>query len=248
MKRTSRTPCKLPDSLHHRLNAYVLTASAAGVSLLALADPAQARIVYTPGDVTFGGGYDRGSYQLDLNHDGITDFTFGFGPITSNGFRSGSVLGVGPAASNAVEGGAGAASWASCLQSGALIGPKQSFVSGGGLMAYTKSGRSDRGYWPYRSPGYLGLRFNIHGQTHYGWARLSVLQGNRNFKTALEGYAYETIPNKPIIAGKKRGADDAQPAHASLGAPQVASLGRLAQGASGLTAWPRKELAGSSTK
>ena len=55
MKRTSRIPRQLSDSLHHRLNAYALAAGAAGVSLLALAGPAQARIVYTPGHVTFGG-------------------------------------------------------------------------------------------------------------------------------------------------------------------------------------------------
>ena len=44
------------------------------VSLFAaLAIPAQARIVYTPVNVNLP---TNGYYAIDLNHDGITDFTF----------------------------------------------------------------------------------------------------------------------------------------------------------------------------
>ena len=39
----------------------------------ALAIPAQARVVYTPVNVNLP---TNGSYPIDLNHDGITDFTF----------------------------------------------------------------------------------------------------------------------------------------------------------------------------
>ena len=39
----------------------------------ALAMPVQARIVYTPVNVNLP---TNGSYPIDLNHDGITDFTF----------------------------------------------------------------------------------------------------------------------------------------------------------------------------
>ncbi len=42
-----RIPSKLSDSLHQRLNSYALAASAAGVGLLALVQPAQAKIIYT---------------------------------------------------------------------------------------------------------------------------------------------------------------------------------------------------------
>ena len=136
MKRTSRTPCKLSDLLHHRLNAYALAASAAGVSLLALADPAQAKIVYTPAGVTFGGtpcgsGSDVGNYSLDLNHDGIADFEFGWSGSGGSGCSSGrNDLVVQPTGSNGV---AGSSNWAFRLRGGTLIGPQQSFS--GGLMA-----------------------------------------------------------------------------------------------------------------
>jgi hypothetical protein len=51
---------------------YTLAASAAGVSLLALVHPAEAKAVYTKVHQVIG---PDGSYKLDLNHDGITDFT-----------------------------------------------------------------------------------------------------------------------------------------------------------------------------
>ena len=43
-----KTPSKLSDSVHHQLSLYALAASAAGVGVLALAQPADAKIVYTP--------------------------------------------------------------------------------------------------------------------------------------------------------------------------------------------------------
>src|SRR5579863_10427884 len=72
MKRSPRprTTANLSDSIHHRLNMYALAASAAGVGVLALAQPIEAKIVYTPADVKI--GYIP--YNLDLNHDGVVDF------------------------------------------------------------------------------------------------------------------------------------------------------------------------------
>jgi hypothetical protein len=54
---------------------------------------------------------------------------------------------------------------------------------------------------------YLGLRFAINGKVHYGWARLTVSVSNGIYAT-LTGYAYETIPNKSIIAGATKGPDN----------------------------------------
>src|SRR5580692_51789 len=56
----------------HRLKMYELAASAAGVGLLALAQPAEARIVYTKTHLVIAGA-ER--YNLDLNRDKITDFS-----------------------------------------------------------------------------------------------------------------------------------------------------------------------------
>ena len=59
-------------------------------------------------------------------------------------------------------------------------------------------------YCPYGWEGkvdkYLGLRFQINGQTHYGWARLDVLS---TFKWTIKDYAYNAIHDQPILAGQK---------------------------------------------
>jgi hypothetical protein len=71
MPRSRKTRTNLTASTNHRLNSYALAAGAAGVSLLALAQPADAEVVYTPANVTVS---RNGSYKLDLNNDGIVDF------------------------------------------------------------------------------------------------------------------------------------------------------------------------------
>jgi len=75
------------------------------------------------------------------------------------------------------------------------------------------------------------VTFRIKGQIHYGWARLNVqVQLPLTITATLTGYAYETVPNKPIIAGKIKGPD-----------VEPASLGRLAQGSARLAPGRRKE-------
>jgi len=94
--------------------------------------------------------------------------------------------------------------------------------------------------------GYLGLRFFIKGKLHYGWARCTVRTETTGVTAIVRGFAYETIPNKDIIAGKTHDADDhaeqLSPASFAVPAPKSASLGALAMGASGLSIWRRKNL------
>src|SRR5215471_11633401 len=74
MKRSSqpRVAAELSKSLNHQLNTYALAASAAGVGLLPLVSPAEAKIVYTPAHVKVFWGVQP--VPMDLNHDGIVDF------------------------------------------------------------------------------------------------------------------------------------------------------------------------------
>jgi hypothetical protein len=109
------------------------------------------------------------------------------------------------------------------------------------------------GPWNNVKNRYLGLRFISEGKTHFGWARLneSCNPENSRITAVLTGYAYETIPNKAIIAGKTKGPDEVsnveQPNPASLTAPtpEQATLGLLAMGAPGLSIWRREELTSS---
>ena len=61
----------LTKGLDKGLFVYAAAASAAGVGALALAQPAEAKIVYTPASVQFTRNL---TVNLDLNQDGITDF------------------------------------------------------------------------------------------------------------------------------------------------------------------------------
>ena len=92
------------------------------------------------------------------------------------------------------------------------------------------SGSFYSGLWWNVRNRYLGLQFKIKGKIHYGWARMNVKVKEHKVIAALTGYAYETIPNKPIIAGKTHGTDEVK----------EASLGSLAAGSTGLRTWRQK--------
>jgi hypothetical protein len=246
--RVSRTPSILPATVHHQLNMYTLAASAAGVSLLALAQTAEAKIVYTKTNQVIG---KNGVYELDLNRDGNIDFL-----IRQHGYSNSSsgVYGLYAqnALGNAVQGSANSMfKLASALPRGAQIGPGQNFVSShsrGEIMVRVLNSFTHSnvvGKWVNVQNRYLGLKFDISGKTHYGWARLTVQRVGRLHITAtLTGYAYETIADSGLRAGQMHGDASSTDttagekvfgheamASASIGAGQGGSLGKLALGA-----------------
>ncbi len=54
--------------------------------------------------------------------------------------------------------------------------------------------------WKDNGESYLGLKFDINGKQHYGWARLDVTSA---FQWVIKDYAYNATPNSPILAGQK---------------------------------------------
>jgi hypothetical protein len=246
MKRNSRPPAALPESIHRQLSKYAIAASAAGVGMIALTQAAEARIVYTPANIKI--VENGGLISFDLNHDGIPDF--GLSNIyTHSSYQASGFLKVVQAQSaNEV--------WdvtskgflcAAALPKNARVGPKGHFrkdPTAGLAMAFSNFEGTYFGPWRKVKQAYLGLKFVIKGKTHFGWARL---KGNFNsfpYTATLTGYAYETIAGKAIIAGATSGRDDAEPT-ASLNTPhpEPATLGALALGTPGLSIWRRKELA-----
>jgi hypothetical protein len=241
-----RTPSDLSESVHHRLNMYASAASAAGVSLLALTRRAEARIVYTPSHVRIS---QNSTVPLDLNHDGINDFSF------SNFYAGWTNSGVGALL---LKGAQGNGFWAStssaaALPAGVSIGPKGPFRGYGAManMFQTAGSFQSWGPWVNVKRRYLGLKFLIKGTTHFGWARLNVTNGHGGFSGTITGYAYESIPNKPIITGKTKEPDEgtgvdrqSNPAALSMPTPKPATLGALAMGAPGLSIWRKKEVVG----
>src|SRR6202140_1775245 len=92
---------------------------------------------------------------------------------------------------------------------------------------------------------YVGIKFQIKGRFHFGWARIPVTTQARSFTATLTGYAYETVPGKGIVAGKTRGPEqiEAESDSATLRTlfREQATLGMLVLGEGGLSFWRREE-------
>jgi hypothetical protein len=261
----SRKTNNISDSLNRQLIAYAQAAAAAGVSVMALTAASDAEVVYTETHQVTQSGFPL---YIDLNHDGIKDFllraTYYAG---SSGFEIG--LDASGIAGNRVSGrrfrssGGYFFSAAYALPAGAQVGPNANFPVPFPFMAVEHFGRigseySDLGPWAGNGKGvknrYLGLKFVVHGEVHYGWARLSVTLGHQrqvdDVVGTLTGYAYETIPDKAIVAGRITGPDvieeRQETAEFTPPAPLVepdrgrATLGLLAKGALALDLWRRE--------
>lgn len=245
-----RTPNRqLNGALEKRVVGYALAAAASGATVLALAPPSEAEVVYTPANqnIVIDG-------VLDLNNDGIVDFTFrGF--YTSDHStcavdRFFFLYVVPSTPSNAIRGGG------SALPSSILVGRNpQKFNQGAqGFMVGWEFGKNictggteSRILGPFANTAdrYLGLQFSISGETHYGWARFNVTDAGRSVSAIMTGYAYETTPGAPIFTGNEFGNElrespkprpQAADRHV-IPTASPATLGRLAQGAQGLAAW-----------
>jgi hypothetical protein len=231
-----RTKAELSKSLNHQLNTYALAAGAAGVGLLALALPAEAKIIYTPAHANM-----VPPLPVDLNHDGIVDFYVnsffdsGEHGLSACQYRltdvSGSIFCSSSRGTNAIRTSVdskgrkfGAAlRYGEKIEHGEQFGKSKVMLGG----VWTDNGSATRWYGPWLNGGkgvkhrYLGLKFKIKGRFHFGWARLTVKTTQNDFTATLTGYAYETIPDKGIIAGQTKGPDVEE---------QPATLGRLALG------------------
>jgi len=265
----SSGPCKttatLPESVRRHLNRLAIVMSLTAVGLFALASPADAKIVYTAVNITIGA---NSSYNLDVNNDGITDFTISTslqkrpyycGDEPTWLFRAS--VDETPASGDGAEGSPPAA-----LSKGEQIGPDQSYYVGQGTLSYYYNSwgpppRCDMinnysGDWT-QSAHYLGLALQINGETYYGWAHLKVDVKYATASFTLTGYAYENTPGMPINAGQKTDTEDESAlspgsANASDSSPclslnnpaQAASLGKLTLGAPEVPLLRRREPAG----
>ena len=239
----------LSKSIDQRMKVYSAVAVAAGVSVLALGQSAQGEVVITRKTIPIPTSNfffpPPTPVLISLNNNSINDFSFSLYSFAYHSFDVS--LTVRP-----LEGGAVVATpngkggfYASALARGAKIGPSAHFSSKGaadveaarGFDASSNYSRKLYGNWGGNPANrYLGVRFLINGQTHYGWVRLTVTTEPRGFSAEITAYAYETTPNKRILAGlsETSAAGMLPPQEIQKAQP---SLGMLALGTDGLSLW-----------
>jgi hypothetical protein len=232
---------KLLLSLEQGLKAYAFAASAAGVGVLALAQPAEAKIVYIKAHSVIGPNgdlwFNMVNGQTDLIFDAAWSVTTGAygGHVWVNPRSSGNFLGHSDSKGfwNAVALPAGYSVGGHDNANHFNVSNLSGFMAGFECGSVSKK-CSSGGDWFDVKNRYLGVEFRINGKLHFGWARLNLSCNRRSGCTALlTGFAHETIANKPIITGKTKGPD--------VITIQPGSLGHLSHGASAIPAWRWKD-------
>jgi len=196
-----------------------------------------------------------------MNNDGIADFAFSNFSYVSHGLGAVDLKISPDQTGNAVVGvllSGQKRVTAAALAAGVLVGPGANFQSSpqGLYMAGVFIGSTnvlDSGSWLTVETAYLGLKFVINGEVHYGWARIKLVAPGSFSTASIYGYAYETVANQAIVTGQTSGAaKKGQEATAAFPAAPGAtiddraqSLGVLALGAAGTAVW-RSEPTGES--
>jgi hypothetical protein len=225
---------ELNPKLDRHLMAYATAAGAAGVAILAFAQPSHAEIVYTPADIRI--VQDGPLVPLDLTNDGTADFSFfnfatqSIGSTTARGgldFENELQVRVALASNRVVAAESKGHLCAAALPYGTKVGPSSPFQPGASILLMAFSDQVVEHHerfcpWLGSHRDYLGLKFSISGETHFGWARLRV---NGFSRVVITGYAYESVANTPIITGKTSGTNEVSGLEGTAG-----TLGALAQG------------------
>ncbi len=179
---------------------------------------ANSQVVYTDVNPDYSGSLGS-SYAIDFDNDGIDDIILnnsGGGVSYYGGIISFKYAGLyaNPQGSNAVLGSMSYGfAYPLALNSGNTISSNAgSFFNNtnSNLMNFYYSfnyygstlSSGSFGKWTGATDKYLGIKFDISGQTHYGWIRLDV---DKNSSFSVKDFAYETTPNKAISAGDQVG-------------------------------------------
>jgi hypothetical protein len=196
------------DSIQQKLAQY---SAIAGSVLLAGSD-VDAQIAYTNVDPNEKIFLDD-VYNLDLDNDGIFDFKF---TVASQVFGYWRVAEISSADSAPSQNYVSRSEdfFAAALNANDFIGSGNNWVKpgyyygGAPYLEYYQIGSPSNGspgqlYGPWGGKGdhYLGLKFGINGEYHYGWARLNVTR-TASFLN-IKAYAYNTVPGEPILAGQR---------------------------------------------
>lgn len=173
-----------------------------------------------------------GPYALDFNNDAISDVTLGVIHIAGGSSSSGSSYTYAGFVALAAPGAGGGlvqiatvtgtgtstSMVVAALNNGDVIDAADVFASSSsalGVNALISGSSSSSGPFSYPitygqflgvNDKFLGVKFLIGSNTHYGWARLDVTAGADTIR--LKDYAYSQNADFPILAGQTLGLDD----------------------------------------
>lgn len=191
-------------TIRKKLKAYSITAGS-----LTAAAAAQGQIMHTDliPDVVID---SNAIYNLDVNNDATPELTlnaYNYIDSVSGGTYGFSLIYVIPPATNAVLGNMFMNSYPfpTALNAGDSIKPastdwRDALVNNGDQYLSVVTPGPVYGNWTGISDKYIGIRFTIGSQAHYGWARLSVAATGDVI--TIKEYAYNSTPGVGIVAGQ----------------------------------------------
>lgn len=204
---------KKTNTLNLKIKRY---AALAGGVVASSAASAQVNYTDVSPDVTISTSGTT-QYVLDLDGDltgelafvvssGSNPGTFSSVSYTVNFAGAGAAFGTSAASTN---GWMGSGTVPSNVPTSNMIGSTGTFVQAFGTLGASQTtylGAPYGGtYGPYTdgnflgSEGYIGIRFDISGATHYGWARVEVASDGKSL--TIKDYAYDQTAGAAIPAG-----------------------------------------------
>jgi hypothetical protein len=201
----------MKKNLQSRLTRY----TAAATAVVGAVTGANAQIVYT--DVNPDETYDAVEGNgpafglLDLNNDQVLDFyVYSRDTTTANGLFKLTMVAPYGALGNAVAGDAPSGlDLAFAMSSCTTIDAATAWIVPASSGALSMALNID-GAFPYASywangvtDKYLGLKFFVAGNAHYGWARLDVTAEGDVF--TIKDYAFNATPATGLLAGQMAG-------------------------------------------
>ncbi len=180
---TDSVPKTSSNHLNRQIAQYSVAAAVAGVSMLALAQPAAGEVVFTKKTIhlPLATGGTMEPVKISMANNGIDNFEFTLSSTPAFGaYRF--LLAGGASLQDELRVGTGPAFnvYLGALRRGERIGPSNasSQFNAGLVEESVSNGANNRiffGSWGGSPKNrYLGVRFPINGQLHYGWIRLTV--------------------------------------------------------------------------